>query len=87
MADPKARFAWWGVLTADDPFLTPYAYYADWRSVHALGLRLPREHWNRLLDVYRDAGTTCRRRNGATVLTRYGRWACRERPRRRWWTS
>jgi alpha-2-macroglobulin len=51
MAGPQARFGWWGRDMTADPFLTVYAYYADWRASRALGMRLPDEHWARLLDV------------------------------------
>jgi alpha-2-macroglobulin len=56
MAGPKARFAWWGDLTQESAFLTAYAYYADWLATRSLGLTLPREHWDRLLDVYAKQG-------------------------------
>ncbi len=56
MADPKGLFSWWGRLTHDDPFLTAYAYYADWIASRTMGLALPADHWNRLLDVYRENG-------------------------------
>lgn len=55
MAGPEARFAWWGG-TQGDPFLTAYAYYADWRATQALRLSLPESHWQRLLDVYAQGG-------------------------------
>lgn len=51
LAGPDAVFTWWGGGEAD-PFLTIYAYYADWRASRALGLKLPPEHWQRLFDVY-----------------------------------
>jgi alpha-2-macroglobulin len=56
LAGPKATFAWWGAFTTEDPFLTAYAYYADFIAVRALGLSVPADHWNKLLDVYRDSG-------------------------------
>jgi alpha-2-macroglobulin len=56
MAGPKAMFTWWGSETTGDPFLTAYAYYADWLAVRALGLELPREHWSRMNDVYAADG-------------------------------
>lgn len=56
LAGPKATFTWWGVLTSEDPLLTTYAYYADSIALRALGLTVPADHWNRLLDVYRDGG-------------------------------
>lgn len=52
MAGPRARFGWWGRAMSDDAFLTAYAYYADWRAAQALGVKLPAEHWNNLLDAY-----------------------------------
>lgn len=56
MAGPEARFGWWGRGMAADPFLTAYAYYADWRAAQALGLALPAAHWERLLAVVADGG-------------------------------
>jgi uncharacterized protein YfaS (alpha-2-macroglobulin family) len=56
MAGPNATFYWWGPDTAEDPMLTPYAYFADWTAARILGIELPQEHWNRLLDVYSKGG-------------------------------
>lgn len=56
MAGPQAQFGWWGRGMADDPFLTAYAYYADWRATQALRAPLPAAHWQRLLDVYAKDG-------------------------------
>ncbi|WP_374568949.1 alpha-2-macroglobulin [Ideonella sp.] len=56
MAGPQAQFGWWGRGMADDPFLTAYAYYADWRATQALRAPLPAAHWQRLLDVYAKEG-------------------------------
>ncbi len=56
MASPKAVFTWWGVDTTADPLLTAYAYYADWIAVRTLRLEIPTDHWQRLLDVYRESG-------------------------------
>lgn len=54
MASPEGRFGWWGRDMTTDPFLTGWAYYADWQAAQALGLVLPPEHWQTLLSVYRD---------------------------------
>jgi uncharacterized protein YfaS (alpha-2-macroglobulin family) len=40
MAGPNAAFSWWGNMAGDDPFLTAYAYYADWLASRSLGLTL-----------------------------------------------
>lgn len=56
MAGDEAKFGWWGRLMPADAFLTTYAYYADWRTAQALGLSLPADHWQRLLDVYSSDG-------------------------------
>ncbi len=56
MAGPNAQFSWWGRGMAADPFMTAYAYYADWRATQALRTSLPDEHWQRLLDVYAKEG-------------------------------
>ncbi|MET1079227.1 MAG: alpha-2-macroglobulin [Pseudomonas sp.] len=52
MAGPEAAFTWWGQEGEGDAFLTAYAYYADWHASRVLGLNLPPEHWQRILDVY-----------------------------------
>ncbi len=52
MAGAGAKFTWWGDEGEPDAFLTAYAYYADWYASQALGVALPAEHWQRLLDVY-----------------------------------
>jgi len=56
MAGDEAKFGWWGSLMPADAFLTTYAYYADWRTAQALGLTLPDDHWQRLLDLYSEDG-------------------------------
>ena len=56
MAGPNAVFGWWGDMTTEDPFLTGYAYFADWQASRTLGLRLPQNHWDRLLDNYAKKG-------------------------------
>jgi len=53
MAGPNARFAWWGG-ESEDAFLTAYAYYADWHASRSLGLTLPVEHWQRVLEIYSE---------------------------------
>ncbi|WP_416427086.1 alpha-2-macroglobulin [Pseudomonas sp. App30] len=59
MAGPEAAFTWWGEDLAPDAFLTAYAYYADWHASKALGLSLPPDHWQRVMDVYgKQASTT-----------------------------
>ena len=52
MAGPNARFSWWGESSEEDAFLTAYAYYADFHASRALGLQLPPEHWQRVLELY-----------------------------------
>lgn len=56
MAGPQARFGWWGRGMDDDPFLTAYAYYADWRATQALHLSLPDAHWQHVLEAYAAGG-------------------------------
>lgn len=56
MAGPDAHFGWWGVDMTVDPFVTTYAYYADWRTAQALKLNLPAEHWERLFKLYSESG-------------------------------
>jgi alpha-2-macroglobulin len=56
LAGANSTFAWWGHSTREDAFLTAYAYYADWLASRAIHLDLAPEHWNRLLDVYREGG-------------------------------
>lgn len=54
MAGPGALFTWWGENGDPDAFLTAYAYYADWYASQALGMALPAEHWQRILDLYAE---------------------------------
>jgi alpha-2-macroglobulin len=56
MAGANTRFAWWGNHMGDDPFITVYAYYADWLATQALKQTLPAEHWQRLQEVYSSSG-------------------------------
>lgn len=57
MAGPNATFGWWSVPAKEgDPFLTTYAYYADWHASQALKLKLPSDHFNSLLEIYRLNG-------------------------------
>lgn len=56
MAGPNARFGWWGNQMSEDPFITVYAYYADWLANKALKQSLPAEHWQRLQEVYASSG-------------------------------
>jgi alpha-2-macroglobulin len=56
MAGANARFGWWGSHMSEDPFITTYAYYADWLATQALGQTLPAEHWQRLQEVYAQDG-------------------------------
>lgn len=55
MAGPDAVFGWWGHGTADSAFLSAYAFHADHLATQTLGMNLPAEHWERLLDIYSKA--------------------------------
>jgi uncharacterized protein YfaS (alpha-2-macroglobulin family) len=56
MAGPEAKFGWWGADMEVDPFLTTYAYYADWRTAQALKINMPAEYWERLSAIYSSSG-------------------------------
>ncbi|MCM2277204.1 MAG: alpha-2-macroglobulin family protein [Oligoflexia bacterium] len=56
MAGPEASFSWWGDQTSQSAFMTAYAYYADWTATRALGMRLPQEHREHVLEVYKKLG-------------------------------
>ncbi|MDR0476952.1 MAG: alpha-2-macroglobulin family protein, partial [Desulfobulbaceae bacterium] len=58
MAGPKAVFGWWGDGTKGDLLMTAYAYYADHLAATALGLTIPSQHWQHLLEVYSEAANT-----------------------------
>jgi alpha-2-macroglobulin len=58
MAGPDAVFGWWGRGTQDSAFLSAYAYHADHLATQTLGMSLPPEHWERLLDIYSKAHGT-----------------------------
>ena len=55
MAGPESAFGWWGDISEEDPFLTAYAYYADWNALRALGIAAPASHWEKLLTVYQKS--------------------------------
>lgn len=58
MAGSDASFGWWSTPVKEgDPFLSTYAYYADFHASKALGITLPEEHFNILLEFYRKNGT------------------------------
>lgn len=54
LAGPQARFAWWGGADNSSALLTAYAFYADWYASQAMGITLPAEHWQGLLDIYSE---------------------------------
>ena len=54
MAGPNAVFSWWGNMAQSSAFLTAYAYYADKTATSVLNLELPAQHWEHVLDVYKD---------------------------------
>ena len=56
MAGPDAQFSWWGNQTEGSAFMTTYAYYADWLAAKHLGLQLPAEHWQEVLNSYEKYG-------------------------------
>lgn len=55
LAGEGGVFGWWGDGSGGDPFLTAYAYYADWLASRTLGLDLPPDNWNQVLQSYRDS--------------------------------
>ena len=69
MAGPDAWFTWWGEDVTPDAFLTGYAYYADWHASKALGISLPPDHWQRVLDVYGKQATVTPLLQRALVLS------------------
>lgn len=56
LAGGDGVFGWWGRAGAETAFLTGYAYYADWFAARSLGITLPPENWQYLLEVYRRHG-------------------------------
>lgn len=52
MAGPNAQFSWWGNLTETSAFVSIYAYYADFMTSSALGLKISKEHWENALKIY-----------------------------------
>jgi alpha-2-macroglobulin len=54
LAGPGAHFGWWGEGSAEDAFLTAYAYYADYHASRALGIELPASHFERVLGLYSE---------------------------------
>ncbi|GHU05803.1 UPF0192 protein [Betaproteobacteria bacterium] len=55
LAGPNAVFGWWGHGTGDSALMSAYAYYADWNAARALGISLPAEHWENVLEIYRQS--------------------------------
>jgi uncharacterized protein YfaS (alpha-2-macroglobulin family) len=56
LAGQGGVFGWWGDGSGGDPFLTAYAYYADWLASRVLKLDLPADNWKQVLLSYRDSG-------------------------------
>lgn len=56
LAGEGGVFGWWGDGSGGDPFLTAYAYYADWLASRSLGLQLPPDNWKQVLESYRNSG-------------------------------
>lgn len=54
LAGSKAQFSWWGSSAVPSSFVTIYAYYADYITSQALGLKIQKEHWENALKVFRD---------------------------------
>lgn len=52
LAGPNAAFGWWGSSTGSSAFLSAYAYYADYLATQTLGMALPSEHWQQLIEIY-----------------------------------
>ncbi len=52
MAGENAKFTWWGDFASESAFLTTYAYYADWRASKVMGLKLSKEHFENLLEIF-----------------------------------
>ncbi len=52
MAGPQGQFGWWGPWMPVDPFITGWAYYADWLSMQAVGSPLPDGAIAPLQDLY-----------------------------------
>lgn len=57
MAGENAKFTWWGDFANESAFLTTYAYYADWRASQVMGLKLSKEHFEHLLEVFSKGGS------------------------------
>jgi uncharacterized protein YfaS (alpha-2-macroglobulin family) len=55
LAGENGVFGWWGDGTGGNPFLTAYAYYADWLASRSLGLELPASNWKQVLESYKNS--------------------------------
>jgi uncharacterized protein YfaS (alpha-2-macroglobulin family) len=55
LAGTGGVFGWWGDGTGGNPFLTAYAYYADWLASRSLGLQLPPDNWKQVLESYKNS--------------------------------
>ncbi|WP_338849814.1 alpha-2-macroglobulin [Massilia sp. W12] len=68
MAGPNAVFSWWGGQGEADPFVTTYAYYADWRAAQVLKLNLPEGHFSNLPKLYAEHGVKAPLQQQALML-------------------
>lgn len=69
LAGPQARFAWWGGIADGSALLTAYAFYADWYASQTLGIILPSEQWQRMLDIYAEQVNTLPLLHRALILS------------------
>ncbi|WP_205882015.1 alpha-2-macroglobulin family protein [Leeia aquatica] len=68
LAGGDGVFGWWGPGSQENIFLTGYAYYADWYASRSLGLPVPAENWQYLLEVYKKHGSKAPLSQRAMVL-------------------
>lgn len=52
LAGADARFGWWGDQSDSSPLLTAYAYFADRLAARHLGIELPPDHAQPVLEAY-----------------------------------
>lgn len=69
MAGNNGYFGWWSEPNKTDPFVTFYAYYADWRASQTLKIKLPADHGLPLLELYAKSARGLTVAQSALVLS------------------
>lgn len=58
MAQPDAKFTWWGSSAGTSTMISAYAYYADWFAAKQIGMPYQAESAQPLLAIYKEYAHT-----------------------------